>query len=384
VFSQRSTWDLQTNLRSRALQQARAEGRQLLDLTQSNPTRAGLGYPAELASALNASSPLTYDPLPLGMPAARAAVACSYAARGVSVAPGNVVLASSTSEAYGYLFKLLTDPGDNVLVPRPSYPLFDYLTGLENVEPRRYPLRYSDGRWVVDMDWLAAAVDERTRAILLVSPNNPTGSYIGAGERREIENLAGECGLAIIADEVFADYELEAGAPGRTCFAAAGPVLTFSLGGLSKALAAPQLKLSWLTVQGPGGSCREALARLEVIADTYLSVSTQVQLALPRLLELAPRVQQQVLGRLRQNLQLLRRGLPQGAATMLICEGGWYAVVRFTGDEEQLTLDLLIEDGVLVHPGYFYDFRGAGYLVLSLLAAEFGPGLERLARRLSA
>jgi len=301
------------------------------------------------------------------------------------VAPERIVLTASTSEAYSYLFKLLADPGDHLLVPRPSYPLFDFLGGLEGLRIGRYPLRYTGTRWEVDVDRLAAAIDPRTRAILVVSPNNPTGSFLSSRDRRMIEELAAECGLAIIADEVFRDYPLEPGTDRPPSCASGSTVLTFALSGLSKVLGAPQLKLSWLVVDGPPAQTREAMARLEILGDTYLSVGTQVQLALPELMDLRGAAQERILGRVKANLARLKEacGAHGDAVEGLRVEGGWYAVLRVRGDEETLSLSLLERAGVLVHPGYFYDFPTHGHLVLSLLPAAFSEGLERLFEHLS-
>jgi len=387
VFARRSSWDLRANRLALALGQRQGSGAPVLDLTVSNPTRAGVGATAEIGWALARVVPATYLPAPLGLPEARAAVAEYYAGRGQQVAPEQVVLTASTSEAYGYLFKLLADPGDNVLVPRPSYPLFDFLAALEGVQVRRYPLRDTGSGWETDVDRLAAAIDGRTRAIVLVNPNNPTGSYVGAGDRSMIERLAGECDLALIVDEVFNDYPLEPLATPPPSFGAGeAPLLTFTLSGLSKVLAAPQLKLSWLTVGGPAARQADALARLEVIADTYLSVATQVQLALPALMHLRAAIQASVRRRLEGNLQVLRAACgAHPAVRCLRVEGGWYAVLRVDqGDDEELALRVLAETGVLVHPGYFYDFATSGYLVVSLLAPQLAAGIERLLNLLGA
>jgi alanine-synthesizing transaminase len=384
VFARRATWDLHSNRLAAALAQVRRAGRCPVDLTVANPTRAGVGVPQEICWALARACPAAYAPEPLGLPAARAAVAEYYAARRILVVPEQVVLTASTSEAYGYLFRLLADPGDNILVPCPSYPLFDYLAGLEGLDTRKYPLRCARGRWEVDVDRLAAAIDARTRAVVLVSPNNPTGSYLGAADRQAIEQLARECDLALVADEVFGDFALEAETPSPESFAGPGAtVLTFALSGLSKVLAAPQLKLSWIVVGGPAAWRDEALARMEVIADTYLSVGTHVQLALPALLHLRASAQASVRRRLEENLRLLRQSCGANAPfEALPVEGGWYAVLRADGDDEQLALSLLTEADVLVHPGYLFDFPTGGHLVLSLLAADFGAGLQRLADHL--
>lgn len=308
---------------------------------------------------------------------ARQAVAGYYAQRGQQVRPEELLLTASTSEAYAFLFKLLADPGDQVLVPRPSYPLFEFLAGLESVETRPYPLRYREG-WEIDLDHLAAALTPRTRAIVLVHPNNPTGSLVSPGERALLEELALERGLALIVDEVFGDYLWEE--PQLPSFAGQARALTFVLSGLSKVLGLPQLKLGWMAMQGAGAA--EARARLEIIADTYLSVATPVQQALPQLLALRPAIQRQIRQRVQDNHRWLQERLERISGVRLLrAAGGWYTVLELAGgDEDALVLGLLREQGALVHPGYFFDFAGPGFLVLSLLtpAVEMHQGAEQL------
>ncbi len=383
MFSKRSTWELQPNPLSQALDTRRQAGLPVLDLTLSNPTQAGLQYPPRLQAIFAGADASVYAPEPLGLHSARQAVAGYYAQRGQHVGAEQLLLTCSTSEAYALLFKLLADPGDEVLVPQPSYPLFDFLAGLESVEPRPYPLRYRGG-WQIDTDLLAAALTPRTRAIVLVHPNNPTGSLVSAGERALLEELALERNLALIVDEVFGDYLWE-GEPQMSSFASPTRALTFVLSGLSKVLGLPQLKLGWMAVQGAGAA--EARARLEIIADTYLSVATPVQQALPQLLALRPAIQTQIRQRVQDNRRWLQQRLALFLhASLLHGEGGWYAVLETNAeDEEGMVLDLLRQDGVLVHPGYFFDFPGAGFLVLSLLTLPqvFREGVELLLDRLA-
>ncbi|MEW6754850.1 MAG: pyridoxal phosphate-dependent aminotransferase [Candidatus Latescibacterota bacterium] len=385
MFSRRSSWDLRANRLTAALEARRRRGARLVDLTLSNPTRAGLPYPGQFRRALDAADASRYEPEPCGLAVARQAVSQYYAGRGVTVSPQQVVLTSSTSEAYAYLFKLLTDPGDQVLVPQPSYPLFEFLATLEQVETVSYPLRYGEAGWAVDVDRLAAALGPRTRAVVLVHPNNPTGSFVKQHERGALEELAAEGDLALIADEVFADYELPAPAHPRRAgsFAASSPVLTFALSGLSKVMGLPQLKLSWITVQGPAARQQEALGRLEVIADTYLSVNTPVQQALPALLAGREAMQAEIRRRVQGNLALLRARLArQGPARLLACEGGWYAVLEVDADEEELAVGLVEREGVLVHPGYFFDFPRGAHVVLGLLSPQMEEGLGLLLAKL--
>src|SRR6185503_12431221 len=358
------------NALSQALDELRRTGTPYIDLTESNPTRAGISYPDDLLQPLAEPAALRYDPQPLGLAAAREAVAADCARRGAHVEPGQVVLSASTSEMYAWLFKLLCDAGESVLVPRPSYPLFEHLTRLEGVRAEPYRLDYH-GRWEIDLDRVAAAPAD-TRAVLLVSPNNPTGSYASA---REIEALVRVCrdrGWALIVDEVFADYALEADAP-ITDIAARADVLTFSMGGASKSLGLPQVKLGWTVVGGPAGDRASALEGLELIADTFLSVSTPVQVAAAALLERGAAVRAAIHARLRANLATARRvAAAHPSCNLLPVEGGWSAVVRVpaTRGEDTLVLELLARERVLAHPGCFFDFEHEASLVVRLLVTE--------------
>jgi alanine-synthesizing transaminase len=376
-FSRRSDWQRQPNALARAVELRRNTGQGVVDLTLSNPTRAGIDYPEKIWRVLAAAESRIYEPDARGLRAARDAVCAYYSQHSIAVNHERVRLTCSTSEAYALLFKLLCDPGERVLVPRPSYPLFQYLAGLEGVDVGSYPLRYGDGRWAVDLDRLAAAIDARTRAIVLVNPNNPTGSYINAAERQAIEALACECNVAIISDEVFYDYALDG--PRGVSFAEQGVGLHFALSGLSKVLALPSAKLGWMVVGGEEALREEALARLEIVADTYLSVGGAIQEVLPNLLAQCEAVQQGVKTRIGNNYNLLKNALGS-SAELCTSAGGWYGVVRVEGaDDEALALGLLERENVLVHPGYFYDFSAGAYLVLSLLPADFANGVEGLA-----
>jgi hypothetical protein len=366
------------------VRRARDAGRPLLDLTLANPTRAGFSYPPGLLDALARPASLGYDPDPLGLRAAREAVAADYARRGVSIDPDRIVLTASTSEAYGWLFKLLCKPdGDTVLVPAPSYPLFDHLTRLEGVFGQPYCLEYHD-RWVVDFESVDRSWTDEVRAMLVVSPNNPTGSEI---DQEELTTIAASCaynGAALIVDEVFADYPLR---PGTSVKTEVPPeCLAFRLGGLSKSAGLPQLKLGWIAVSGPDEKVTRALQHLELIADTYLSVSTPVQVAAPALIAGGAEVRAQILERVQRNYAALCQAAPrQAAVEVLSADAGWSAVLRVpaTLPEETLAIALLEEDGVLVHPGFFFDFPHEAFLVVSLLPApdEFDEGLRRLMRR---
>ena len=382
MFSARTRWNLTANRLAHLLADKRAQGRPLLDLTENNPTRAGLQAPPDLLGVLADPAALVYDPDPRGLAPARAAVAADFARRGARVAPERILLAASTSEAYAFLFKLLCDAGDEVLVPRPSYPLFDYLAGLEGAVTRPYPLVF-DGEWRTDLAALEAGITPRTRAIVVVSPNNPTGSYVKPDEAGALHAIAARASLALIADEVFADFALVSGAGGAG-LAEGGEALSFSLGGLSKSCGLPQLKLAWIALGGPAALRDEALTRLDMIADTYLSVGTPVQRAAPALLARAPELRAPIAARLAANLAVLRGHVAGSAATLLPVEGGWSAVLRIpaTLGEEERVLSLLEREDVLVHPGYFFDFPHEAFLVLSLLprTADFEEAVSRVVR----
>jgi aspartate/methionine/tyrosine aminotransferase len=384
-FSSRVPADLGVNRFARALQRAREEGRRLIDLTLSNPTRAGFEYPADLLGPLAHSRGLTYEPQPFGLMEARRAVSADYERRGVSVAAERVVLTASTSEAYSLLFKLLTDAGDEVLVPRPSYPLFDHLTQLDDVGARPYNLRYHDG-WTVDMASVEEAISPRTRALLLVTPNNPTGSFVSRQELKQLVAMCAAREIAVIADEVFADYQVRPGAcvdAARTLDVRDG--LLFSLGGLSKSIGLPQVKLGWIAAAGTDNLVNTALERLELICDTYLSVSTPVQAAAAELLARGAAIRTQIQTRIASNYRALAERIDAASpCTLLVADGGWYAVLQVPsiGSEEDLVVSL-VDIGVVVHPGYFFDFPRESYLVVSLLPSErdFAEGVSAVLRR---
>ena len=373
MFSTRLPPNLTSNRLTHALARRRAEGKATIDLTESNPTRAGFAYPPDLLAPLADARALAYVPCPLGWPDAQRAISADYARRGVQVPAARLVLTASTSEAYSLLFKLLADPADEVLVPRPSYPLVDHLTRLDAVVARPYDLEYH-GAWSIDFASLEAAITPRTRALLIVNPNNPTGSFVSPGELDRLAPLCAAHGIALIADEVFADYELE---PGASEAAARvldrRDVLVFGLGGLSKSIGLPQVKLGWIAVAGPDAMVDRAIARLELIGDTYLSVSTPAQVAAAELLRRGSSVRSQIQARVAANdrqLTALAAGSPSCRA--LSSAGGWYRVLQVPSlqPEEGLVLDLLERDGVLAHPGYFFDFPRESYLIVSLLVPE--------------
>ncbi len=394
--STRLPWDPPENALA-AVARAAAAGGRLLDLTTSNPTMVGLPYPAEaLAGALRRAPFAHYEPTPLGLPNARAAVAFDYAQAGIAVNADRIVLTASSSESYGFLFKLCCDPGDAVLVPEPSYPLFEYLARLEGVVPLAYQLAF-DGVWHIDFDSLAEALEaarragQLPRALVVVNPNNPTGSFVKRDELARLTALCQEADLAIISDEVFAPYP-SASDPTRVPAVAVEPSLAtagpaFSLGGLSKACGLPQLKLGWIVVGGRDAP--RSVAALELIADTYLSVATPVQAALGELLALGAEVRTAIATRVAQNRTTLAEALPRtSACTLLPAEGGWSAILRLPASQsdEAWATTLVTEDGVLTHPGYFFDLRGGAFLVVSLIPPPevFKTACVRLVARVDA
>ncbi len=404
MFSERTNWKLTCNRLTETLESLRGGGgAEILDLTVSNPTRAGLRYdePAILA-ALSSRHAIDYDPQPKGLRQAREAVAAYYRgghdrgelARGkharderdvCHLDAKQLVLTTSTSEGYSYIFRLLCNPGDELLVPKPSYPLLEFLADLEDVKLVPYPLIYDHG-WQMDFHSLEKAVTPRTRGVVVVHPNNPTGSYVQSHELSLLNASCRSHQLALIVDEVFLDYAHD-GQPRRS-FTANQDVLTFTLSGLSKVSALPQMKVAWIAVSGPPDQTAPALARLEVIADTYLSMNAPLQWATPVLLDQRKSLQTQLLDRVRGNLAELDRQLArQKTCERLEVEGGWYAVLRVpvTRSDEDLAIELLQKKSVLVHPGHFYDFPCDGYLVLSLIAPveEFGEGLGRVTELLN-
>jgi alanine-synthesizing transaminase len=370
MFSKRLPSHDEINPISRALASLRAADVPIVDLTESNPTAVGLEYPEDLFESLSAERVRRYAPQPLGLLEAREAVAADYARRRARVDPGDIVLSASSSEAYSWLFKLLCNPGEAVLVPQPSYPLFEHLTRLEAVEAAPYHLDYH-GRWEIDFDSVIAA-PANVRAVLLVSPNNPTGSFV---TREEVARLSAICrsrGWAIVADEVFADYPLDVRDP-PTESVMDLDVLSFTLGGASKSVGLPQVKLGWTVVRGPSAERARALAALEIIADTFLSVGTPVQAAASALLTRGEVVRTQIRSRVAANLSHAREvGRHRPACTLLPVEGGWSLVVRVPAvrSEETIVLELLEREKVLVHPGYFFDFLHEAYIVVSLLTPE--------------
>ena len=380
MFASRTGWPLAPNRFSVALERHRASGREALDLTESNPTRCGFAYDPSLLAALGDARGFAYDPHPKGLCVAREAVCGYYRQHGAEVDPGQVILTASTSEGYSFLFRLLCDPGDELLVPAPSYPLFEFLAAIQDVKLVSYPLLYDHG-WQIDLHSLAEKITPGTRAILVVHPNNPTGSFVKPAEMDALDSLCRERQVALVADEVFLDFAHNGAI--RPSLAGLRRALTFTLSGISKICALPQMKLAWMVVSGPAELAPDALARLDVIADTYLSVSTPLQLALPEFLARRDGIQRQVKERAAANLAELDRQLvEQPLVQRLDVEGGWYAILRVpaTRPDEDLAIELLERHSVIVHPGHFYDFPGEGYLVVSLITPPgvFAESVQRM------
>ena len=391
MFSKRTNWNLEENAYARAVRRHRESGQPLLDLTVSNPTVCGFSYDeAAILDALTFPEALRYDPEPRGLLSARAAVVEYYREKkpGASLDPERVILTTGTSEAYSFLFRLLCEPGDEVLVAHPSYPLFDFLAAIHDVKLCAFPLVYDYG-WQLDFPALRQAISSRTRAILVVHPNNPTGHFISCAEAELISAISREHDLALVVDEVFVDYELGVAEDHKKrhgTWMGSAEALTFVLSGLSKIAALPQMKVGWIAVGGPDGLVGDAMARLEVIADTYLSLNAPIQYALPQLLAHRRTIQPQILSRIKVNLAQLDGQLArQQAISRLKVEGGWYAVLRVPAgqSDEELAIRLIEEQSVLVHPGHFYEFAHDGYLVISLLTRveEFAEGIARLIDR---
>ncbi|MGH9511829.1 MAG: pyridoxal phosphate-dependent aminotransferase [Terriglobales bacterium] len=382
MFSKRTGWGLSPNHFTEAYRELQSAGIKLLDLTISNPTRAGLRYSAEaILESLRNPAALDYDPQPKGLLSAREAVVGYYReGHNAAVDPESLVLTTSTSEGYSHVLRLLCNPGDEILVPKPSYPLFEYLADLQDVTLVPYPLIYDHG-WQIDFHLLTQEVNERTRGIVLVHPNNPTGSFVRIAEQEELNKFCRSHDLALIVDEVFLDYAHDGHR--RQTFAANEEALTFTLSGLSKTSGLPQMKLSWILTSGPSQKATTALDRLEIIADTFLSVNAPIQLAAPVLMEQRHAIQPPLLERIRKNLVSLDDQLSvQAACSRLQVEGGWYVALRVpaTGSDEDLAIEIMRKARVTVYPGHFYDFPGDGYLVLSLITAEqeFREGIRRI------
>ncbi len=380
-FSRRTDWNTEESELARAHRRRRLAGLPIADLTASNPTRSGFTYPAGLLNTLADPRALDYDPQPNGIPFARQAVCDYYAAHHVALDPGQLVLTTSTSEAYSFLFRLLCDPESEILIPQPGYPLFDFLATIDDVQLKAAPLVYADG-WQIDPDGIRRAISPRTRAIVLVHPNNPTGHFTKPWESAELARLCREFDLSLIVDEVFLDYGIGAQASNFASSFASGltDIPVFVVSGLSKIAGLPQMKAAWIVATGP--AWQQALARLEIIADTLLSMNAPIQWALHAWLTGRAGIQQQIRNRVMANLaELDCRLISLPAVHRLKLEGGWYAILRIPAlqPDEQTALALL-DRGVWLHPGYFFGMPESGWLVVSLLAQEqeFSNGLDIL------
>lgn len=386
MFSTRLNWNTPVNQLSRLLSEKKANGVELIDLTVSNPTAVGLQFPLQdIRSAFGSADYSSYEPDPRGMVLAREAVSSYLSSTGQLTAPNELFLTASTSEGYSWVFKLLCDPGDEILVPSPSYPLFDYLAALEGVIPVKYPLIYSHPTgWSIDMEALESGIGPRTRAIVVVSPNNPTGSFLTQKDFGDLEKICAKHELPLIVDEVFRDYGLEAGRELERRLISE-KALVFSLNGFSKMLCLPQMKLGWIRLSGSATLVEKASEKLELIADSYLSCGAPVQLAAPRWLDLRQAIQQPLIDRLGTNINLIRSMTEGTACRTLHIDGGWTAIIEVPRilSEEQLILELLRDSDVLIHPGYFFDFEREAYLVLSLIQRTeiLEDGLKQILKR---
>ncbi len=383
MFAKRTHWELSTNKITTILESLREKGVPIFDLTESNPTRCQFDYlRPDLLEGLSAVQNLRYLPSPKGNLPARETICAYYRTKNIHLDPEQIFLTASTSEAYSFLFRLLADPQESVLFPCPSYPLFSFLVDLNDLKYEFYPLTYESHGWRIDLEGLWESLTPETRAVALVNPNNPTGSFVQESELTQINGICRNRALALISDEVFLDYVFD-GEAAPLSLAGNKDVLTFVLSGISKGWGLPQMKLGWIVVNGPRETVKAAAERLEIICDTYLSVNTPVQSALPKWLESRAEIQQEIGERIQRNRNFL---FSQSACTCLRSAGGWYAVLKFAKNytEEALVEELLRKDRVFVHPGYFFDFAEEPYLVLSLLPSEeiFQEGIKRLVRRL--
>ena len=388
-FSRRTDWPNVPNPISQSIDEKKRNGVSLIDLTESNPTHCGFNFLNEkLLKPLRNPKNLIYSPDSSGLREAREVICAYYAEKNISVSPEQLILTASTSEAYSFLLRLLCDPGDHVAIPRPSYPLFEYLTALTDVDTDGYPLTYELNTWRIVKDKLEAVLLQNPKALILVNPNNPTGNLVKSEELLLLNKLCRRSDTAIISDEVFLDFTLEAKHPVPISLAGNEEVLTFTVSGISKILALPQMKLSWIIVSGPKDFKERALERLAIIADTFLSVNTPVQQALGSWFRSRKVIQQEILKRVKANRgYLVKKFENNKKVSVFTGEGGWYAVLRFQSDknDEEVSLGLLERHQVIIHPGYFFDFEGENFLVLSLLlpSETFEKGIETLESELS-
>ncbi len=386
MFSKRLDINTELNEISALYSKKKSNGEIIYDLTVSNPTILGFSYETKniLSSYIDERS-LVYTPEPKGLLAAREVVAEYYHGKGKSIKAEDIFIVPSTSEAYSYLFKLFAEPGDDILIPQPCYPLFEFLAGMENCNTSYYPMLYDDKTgWSVDFELFEKNITERTKAIVIINPNNPAGSYINHFEYKKLNAISGKYGLPLIIDEVFSDYGIDRRADALETAAGEDSSLAFILNGFSKLLGLPQMKFGWIVVQGEDSKKDEAIKRLEIISDTYLSTATPVQYAAKTLLGMREKIQNEILARIKQNYEILNNEFHLNPdINVLKCEGGWSAIIKFANmdlPEEELVYRLLEKKNVLVHPGYYYDFADEGYAVVSLLTREevFKEGLKRI------
>jgi len=385
IFSQRTDWELSLNELVAAYQQLKENNVPVLDLTASNPTECGFSYPPQILDCLSTKENLNYDPSPRGLLRAREAVVEYYASKGISLSSRQIFLTSSTSEAYSYLFRLLANPGERIFFPQPSYPLFRFLADMNDVEMEHYPLTY-DKEWKIDFNQLDEKITLDTKALVLVNPNNPTGSFVKRHELTLLNDLCARKNIPLISDEVFGDFSFEEN-KNYASLINNNEALTFVLGGLSKTLGLPQMKLSWIVMSGPQGLVEKSQERMEVIADTFLSVNTPAQNALNQWLPLREGIQKEIIIRLKQNLEFIQKQAALTSSCQLLkSEGGWYVILKIptTRTEEEWALKFLNKYHVFVHPGYFFDFQKEAYIVISLLPPHnvFQEGVERILSRI--
>jgi len=386
IFSERTNWELSLNELVVAYQQLKESNVPVLDLTASNPTECGFSYPPQTLDCLSTKENLNYDPSPRGLLRAREAIVQYYASKGISLLSQQIFLTSSTSEAYSYLFRLLANPGERIFFPQPSYPLFQFLADMNDIEMGHYPLIYSAGAWKIDFNQLNEKITFDTKALVLVNPNNPTGSFVKRHELTLLNDLCARKNIPLISDEVFGDFSFEENKDYASLINN-NEVLTFVLGGLSKTLGLPQMKLSWIVMSGPQGLVEKAQERLEVIADTFLSVNTPAQNALNQWLPLREGIQKEIKARLKQNLEFIQKQAAFTSSCQLLkSEGGWYVILKIpkTRTEEEWALKFLNKYHVFVYPGYFFDFHEEAYIVISLLPPHnvFQEGVERILSRI--
>jgi len=385
MFSKRFNYNTEENKLSALLKDKKSAGISVLDLMESNPTNAGFDFDeAGILNAVSKSESLKYLPHPKGLKTARKAVAQYYKEKNIEINIDNIFLTSGTSEAYSFIFKLLTDPGDEILIPNPGYPLFSFIAEMESVNIKNYKLKYSDGNfWSIDFESLKSGIADKTKAVIIVNPNNPAGNYIKAKEINELLRICREHKIAVICDEVFLDYPVESDRKNIFSVAGINYVLTFTLSGLSKICGLPQMKLSWIIVGGPKKECNEAKEKLEIITDTYLSVGAPVQLAVGSLLVNRDFIQAQIKDRILRNYEFLKSELIANEfADLMKTDGGWYAVlkIKIKISEENMAFEMLDKKDVYIHPGFFFDFKDEGYIVVSLLtpAENFNTGIKRI------